>query len=138
MVKVSKFRRIRFGEMGFTLIELMIVISIIAILLGVAVSNYQQSLKHAHESVLKQDLFALRSSIDQYTMDKAKAPQSLDELVEAKYLHSIPKDPITGQADWVPVQDDSLMSADQSEPGISDVHSASQATASDGTAYASW
>ena len=118
--------------------ELMIVISIIAILLGVAVGNYQQSLKHANESVLKQDLFTLRSSIDQYTLDKAKAPQSLDELVAAGYLRTMPKDPITGQADWVPVQDDSLMSADQSEPGIMDVHSASQASASDGTAYASW
>jgi general secretion pathway protein G len=119
-------------------VELMIVISIIAILLAIAVPNYKQSLWHANESVLKQDLFSMRSSIDSYTMDKAKAPQSLDELVSSGYLRKIPKDPITGQQDWVPVQDDSLMSADQSEPGISDVHSAAQGTASDGTAYASW
>ena len=138
MVSISRFRRARARERGFTLVELMIVISIIAILLGVAVGNYNQSLRHAHESVLKQDLFTLRSSIDQYTMDKQKAPQSLDDLVSANYIRTIPKDPITNQADWVPVQDDSLMSADQSEPGISDVHSASQATASDGSAYASW
>jgi len=71
-------------------------------------------------------------------MDKAKAPQSLDELVSAGYLRSIPKDPVTGQPDWVPVQDDSLFSADQTEPGISDVHSASDKTASDGTVYSSW
>jgi len=117
---------------------MLIVISIIAILLAIAVPNYTQSLKHTRESVLKQDLFSLRSSIDNYTMDKAKAPQSLDELVSSGYLRSVPKDPITGQPDWVPVQDDSLFSADQTEPGISDVHSASQLTASDGSAYASW
>jgi general secretion pathway protein G len=136
MVSRSKIRRLR--ERGFTLVELMIVISIIAILLAVAIPNYTQSIKHANESVLKQNLFTLRSSIDQYTLDKAKAPQSLDELVSAGYLRVIPKDPITNAQDWVPVEDDSLMSADQTAPGISDVHSASQATASDGTTYASW
>jgi general secretion pathway protein G len=138
MVNISKFRRLRLREDGFTLVELIIVIAILAILLSIAVPKYTSSLKAANESVLKQDLFALRRSIDNYTMDKAKAPQSLDELVSSGYLRNIPKDPITNQPDWVPVQDDSLMSADQSEPGISDVHSASQGTASDGTAYASW
>jgi general secretion pathway protein G len=138
MVSISKFRRVRSSEFGFTLVELMIVISIIAILLSIAIPNYTQSLRHANESVLKQDLFSLRSSIDNYTMDKAKAPQSLDELVSSGYLRAIPKDPITGQTDWVPVQDDSLFSADQTAPGISDVHSASDKTASDGTAYATW
>ena len=135
---MGKSRRARSGQSGFTLVELMIVISIIAILLSVAVPNFIQSLKHANESVLKQDLFSLRSSIDNYTMDKAKAPQSLDELVSAGYLRKIPVDPVTGQQDWVPVQDDSLFSADQTEPGISDVHSASDKIASDGTAYSSW
>jgi len=138
MVNFSKFRRTQSRQSGFTLVELMIVISIIAILLAIAVPNYTQSLRHANESVLKQDLFSMRSSIDNYTMDKAKAPQSLDELVSSGYLRKIPKDPITGQTDWVPVQDDSLMSADQTEPGISDVHSAAQGNASDGTAYAAW
>src|SRR5438477_606888 len=138
MVNISKFRCARSDEAGFTLVELMIVISIIAILLGVAVGNYTQSIRHANESVLKQDLFTLRHSIDQYTLDKQQAPQALNELVRAGYLRSIPVDPITHKPDWVSVQDDSLMSADQTEPGISDVHSASQNTASDGTAYASW
>ena len=138
MVNISNLRSLRCQERGFTLVELLIVISIIAILLAVAVPNYSQSLKHANESVLKQDLFSIRRSIDNYTMDKAKAPQSLDELVSSGYLRNIPKDPITGQTDWVPVQDDSLLSADQTEPGISDVHSAAQGNASDGTAYASW
>jgi general secretion pathway protein G len=138
MVSTSQYRRSRSRERGFTLVELMIVISIIAILLAIAIPNYSQSLKRANESVLKQDLFALRSSIDSYTMDKAKAPQSLDELVSSGYLRVIPKDPITGQPDWVPVEEDTLMSADQTAPGISDVHSASQGTGSDGTAYATW
>ena len=94
--------------------------------------------REANERVLRQDLFSLRSSIDNYTMDRAKAPQSLDELVAAGFLRKIPVDPITRKSDWIAEQDDSLTSADQTEPGISDVHSASQSTACDGTAYASW
>jgi general secretion pathway protein G len=90
------------------------------------------------EEVLKQDLFALRRSIDSYTMDRGKAPQSLDDLVHAGYLRAIPLDPITHKSDWVPVEDDSLQSVDQIAPGIADVHSASRVTARDGTAYSSW
>ncbi len=124
---------------GFTLIELMIVISIILILMGVAIPQYQQSVLHAKESVLHQDLKVMRDAIDQYTLDKEKAPQSLQDLITANYLKEIPKDPITGSTDtWETVQEDSLMAIDQQEPGINDVHSGSQATASDGTAYNTW
>ena len=94
--------------------------------------------REANERVLRQDLFSLRTSIDDYTMDRAKAPQSLDDLVRAGYLRAIPKDPMTGKSDWVPVQDDSLFSVDQTEPGISDVNSASQGIACNGSTYASW
>jgi general secretion pathway protein G len=125
---------------GFTLIELMIVISIILILISVAVPAYQQSVTRARESVLRQNLFTLRSVISQYTLDKQKAPQALDDLISAGYLKQLPKDPITGQSDtWVPVQeDDTLSSTDQQQGGIDDVHSGSEATSSDGSAYSSW
>lgn len=128
----------RARQLGFTLIELMVVISIIAILLSVAVISYRQSVLHAKESVLKQDLRELRDGIDAYTYDKKKAPQSLDDLVSAGYLKSIPKDPITGQSNWEVVQEDVMQSLDQTEPGIDDVHSASQAASSEGTPYNSW
>jgi general secretion pathway protein G len=96
------------------------------------------TIKEANERVLKQDLFALRSSISQYTLDKKQPPPSLNDLVHAGYLRMIPTDPITRKVDWVPVQDDSLMSVDQTEPGINDVHSASLETACDGTIYSNW
>jgi general secretion pathway protein G len=126
-------------DRGFTLIELMIVISLILILVSISIPAYNQSILRAKESVLKQNLFQLRSLISQYTLDKQKAPQALEDLVSAGYLKQIPTDPMTGQANWEVVQEeDTIMSADQQEPGISDVHSASNATASDGTAYSSW
>ena len=124
---------------GFTIIELMVVISIILILISIAVPLYNQSILRAKEAVLRQDLFAMRSAIDQYTMDKAKAPQSLDELVQAGYLRDIPKDPFTESRDtWEPVQEDVLLSVDQDEPGISDVKSGATGTGTDGTPYSSW
>jgi general secretion pathway protein G len=133
------FGKIRSKTRGFTLIELMIVISIILILMGVAIPNYQKSLLHAKEALLKQDLKVMRDAIDQYTLDKEKAPQSLQDLISSNYLKEIPKDPITGSTDtWEPVQEDTMMAIDQQEPGIDDVHSGSQATASDGTAYNTW
>jgi general secretion pathway protein G len=123
---------------GFTLLELMIVISIMMILLAVAVPMYNQSIVQARESVLRSNLSTLRNVISQYTLDKQKAPQSLDDLVTAGYLRQIPIDPMTRQANWEVVQEDVLMAVDQEEPGITDVHSASNATASDGTAYNTW
>ncbi len=125
-------------DRGFTLIELMIVISIMLILIAIAVPAYQQSVIRSREAVLRENLFTLRSLIQQYTLDKQKAPQSLEDLVSAGYLKQIPKDPTTGAADWTVDQDETLDSVDQQEPGIDDVHSASGATASDGTAYSSW
>ncbi len=123
---------------GFTLLELMIVISIIMILMAVAVPMYNQSIVQARESVLRSNLSTLRSVISQYTLDKQKAPQSLDDLVTGGYLRQIPTDPITRQTNWEVVQEDVMMAVDQQDPGITDVHSASSATASDGTTYSSW
>lgn len=123
---------------GFTLLELMIVISIIMILMAVAVPMYNQSIVQARESVLRSNLSTLRSVISQYTLDKQKAPQSLDDLVSGGYLRQIPIDPITRQTNWEVVQEDVMMAVDQQDPGITDVHSASSATASDGTTYSSW
>jgi general secretion pathway protein G len=123
---------------GFTLLELMIVISIMMILISVAVPMYNQSIVQARESVLRSNLSTLRNVISQYTLDKQKAPQSLDDLVQAGYLRQIPIDPMTRQANWEVVQEDVLMAVDQQEPGITDVHSASEMTASDGTAYSTW
>src|ERR1700745_620778 len=94
---------------GFTLIELMIVISLIAILVAIAVPNYNQSLLRARESVLRQDLFQLRSLISQYTLDKQKAPQSLDDLVQAGYIKQIPNDPTTGKPDWTVDQEENTV-----------------------------
>jgi general secretion pathway protein G len=123
---------------GFTLLELMIVISIILILVAVAVPIYNQSIVRSREAVLRQDLFTLRSVISQYTLDKQKAPQSLDDIIQAGYLRQVPSDPMTGQSNWEVVQEDVLLAVDQQDPGITDVHSASNSTASDGTAYSSW
>jgi general secretion pathway protein G len=124
---------------GFTLIELMIVISLILILVSISVPAYNQSILRAKESVLKQDLFQLRSLISQYTLDKQKAPQSLDDLVQAQYIKQIPIDPMTGSnSTWTVDQEDSLMSVDQQDPGISDVHSGAESISTDGTAYSTW
>lgn len=124
---------------GFTLIELMVVMLIIGVLVAIAVPNYISSIKAAKEAVLKEDLHVMRQAIDSYTMDKEKAPQSLDDLVQAGYLKKIPEDPMTHRSDsWVPEQSDDLHSLDQTDPGIDDVHSGSQETGSDGQPYSTW
>jgi general secretion pathway protein G len=124
---------------GFTLIELMIVISMILILVSISVPAYNQSILRAKEAVLRQDLFQLRSLISQYTLDKQKAPQSLDDLIQGGYIKQIPMDPMTGSnSTWTVDQEDTVMSVDQQEPGISDVHSGAAQTSSDGTAYSTW
>jgi general secretion pathway protein G len=126
-------------DRGFTLIELMIVISLILILVSISIPVYNQSILRAKESVLKQDLFQMRSLISQYTLDKQKAPTSLDDLVQAGYIKQIPTDPMTGSnSSWTVDQEDSLMSVDQQDPGIGDVHSGASQVSSDGTAYSTW
>jgi general secretion pathway protein G len=134
MAKLSNRR-----DRGFTLIELMIVISMILILVSISIPAYNQSILRARESVLRQDLFQMRSLISQYTLDKQKAPQALDDLVQAGYIKQIPTDPMTASnSTWTVDQEDSVMSVDQQDPGISDVHSGAEGTSSDGTAYSSW
>ncbi|HEX8992457.1 MAG TPA: prepilin-type N-terminal cleavage/methylation domain-containing protein [Anaerolineales bacterium] len=131
---VSKAKR------GFTLIELMIVMSILLILISIAVPIYSTSILRAREAVLRDDLFQLRSLISQYTQDKQQAPQSLDDLVSAGYIKQIPKDPITqSNSTWVVSQEeDVIASPDQTQAGINDVHSGSDAIGSDGNAYSQW
>lgn len=139
MVKQSRVRVRRAGESGFTLVELMIVMLIIGILAAIAIPSYVTSMKNAHEAVLREDLHVMRQAIDSYTMDKEKAPESLDDLVQSGYLHEIPKDPLTQSSDtWVTDTDDSVESVDQTSGGISNVHSGSGQTASDGKLYSEW
>ena len=126
-------------EAGFTLMELMIVMMIIGILATLAIPSFKAAIKSAQEAVLKEDLRVMRSAIDSYTMDKQKAPQSLDELVQEGYLKAIPDDPMTKSREtWNTDISDSLHSLDQTDPGIDDVHSGSQETGSDGQPYSAW
>jgi general secretion pathway protein G len=125
-------------SLGFTLLELMIVISVIMILMAVAVPLYQQHIIQAREAALKQNLQTLNKVIEMYREDKGESPQSFDDLVSAGYLHELPIDPMTGKADWTPEEEDSNNAVDPQQPGIFRAHSASSATALNGQAYSSW
>jgi general secretion pathway protein G len=124
---------------GFTLVELMIVMAIIAILMSVAIPIYSRSITRAKESVLKNNLFTMRTVIDEYTYDKQKAPQTLNDLVSDGYMRQIPVDPITGTADsWKVIMEDASNTVNQSEPGIFDVRSSSDKISLEGTPYSEW
>jgi general secretion pathway protein G len=124
---------------GFTLIELMIVMAIIGILALMAIPRFSGALRSAREAVLKEDLHTMRDAIDSYTMDKQKAPQSLDDLITDGYLREIPQDPMTHSKDtWVTDTSDAMYSLDQTEPGIANIHSGSDETGSDNQPYSSW
>ncbi|HUO13380.1 MAG TPA: prepilin-type N-terminal cleavage/methylation domain-containing protein [Verrucomicrobiae bacterium] len=123
---------------GFTLLELMIVLSIMMILLAVAVPAYNRHVIQAKEAVLRSNVQTLDKVIQQYTLDKRQAPQSLEDLTTAGYLHEIPKDPMTGTADWDCDQEDTDKAADPQQPGITMCHSHSSGTALDGEAYSTW
>jgi general secretion pathway protein G len=122
---------------GFTLLELMIVISIIIILVSVALPQYQKTIMHARETMLRYDLDTMRKLIDQYAADKGKLPQSLDDLVTAGYMREVPKDPITDNKDWNIVAGDDPYST-EGGTGITDVHSSSSDVGTDGTPYSEW
>jgi general secretion pathway protein G len=133
---VPQVNRRRFG---FTFIELMIVMAIIAILMAVALPIYSRSIIRSKESVLKNNLFTLRTVIDEYTYDKQKAPQTLQDLVSDGYLRQIPIDPITGNADsWRLIMEDASNTVNQTQPGIFDVRSGAEGTSLEGTPYSEW
>lgn len=124
---------------GFTLVELMVVMLIISILLAVAVPSFISAIRSAREAALRQDLHTMRNAIEQYTEDKQHGPQSLDDLVQAGYLRSIPVDPMTRRSDtWVTEQSESYSNVDESQPGIGNVHSGSEKASSDGQSYSQW
>ncbi len=124
---------------GFTIIELMVCMAIVLVVISVAVPLYQKSVIRARESVLRQNLTSMRLVIDEYTYDKQKAPQQLEDLVREGYLRQMPMDPIAGNStSWKVIMEDASASASQSEPGIFDVRSSSEKTSLEGTPYSDW
>jgi general secretion pathway protein G len=126
------------GRHGWTLIEIVIVLTIISILVAVSVPIYQKVVLRTRESVLRSNLFTLRNCIDEYTYDKQKAPQSLDDLVREGYLRQIPEDPIAGNTQWRIIMEDAVTSVNQTETGIYDVRSSSDKMSLEGTPYSEW
>jgi general secretion pathway protein G len=133
----TAFCRLPSGFQGFTLLELMIVISIIIILAAVALPQYHKTIMHARETVLKDDLHKMRELIDQYAADKGKLPQSLDDLTTSGYMREVPKDPITDNKDWNIVTGDDPYSS-EGGTGVTDIHSSSSEVSTEGTPYSEW
>ena len=131
-------RESRRRRRGYTLIELIIVMAIISILMAIAIPQYQKSLRRTKETMLHSHLQTLRTVIDEFTFDKKKAPQTLQDLVTEGYLRAVPIDPTTGNDQWRTVQEDSLSAVDQTEPGIFDVRSLSDQISLEGTPYSEW
>ncbi len=124
---------------GFTLIELMVVMSLIVVLASIGLTTYANSVTRTKEAVLKEDLFRLRDAIDQYYADKNRYPASLDELVTDKYLRAIPVDPFTNSVDtWQTVMAESEPGDATTPPGVFNVKSGAEQTALDGTPYSEW
>jgi general secretion pathway protein G len=130
--------RLNCGNAGFTLLELVIVMTILVVLAAIGVANYQKITLKTRETLLKQDLKILRELIDKYAADKEGLPQSLDDLVTEKYLREVPVDPITNEADWATELGDDLVSRDEGRQGIVDVHSKAAGTGTDGKAYSQY
>jgi general secretion pathway protein G len=133
----TAYCRLLTASRGFTLLELMIVITVIIILAAIVLPQYQKTILATREAVLRDDLFKMRSLIDQYAADKQKLPQSLDDLVAGGYMRELPKDPITGQADWTITTGEDPNSS-TGESGVVDVHSSSPDISSEGTPYSQW
>jgi len=125
------------GERGFTLLEMVMVMTIIVVLATVGVVSYQHIQLKAKEEVLKQDLKTMRKLIDEYQADKEMLPKTLEDLVTAGYMRDVPIDPITGAKDWEEEQGEDTVSRDGGQ-GLIDVHSSAQGTASDGTPYSEY
>jgi general secretion pathway protein G len=134
----SHKRRGALCEAGFTLIELMIVITIILILIGMAAANYGKFVRRSKEAVLMYDLRTMREMIDHYTADKEAAPQSVEDLWHGGYLREVPVDPMTHSREWEQKYDSVFVVPDQVGTGLVDVSSKSTAIALDGTKYSEW
>jgi general secretion pathway protein G len=126
------------GRRGFTFVEMMVVVTIIVILISMAIPIYNRAITRSKESVLHNNLYTIRTVLDNYCYDKGKCPQSLQDLVSEGYLRAVPVDPMTNSTNWQTVMEDATQSVSQQEPGIWDVKSSSDKTGLDGVPYSDW